>query len=82
MQVAHFSHVWNKPGMTPAERSGPLQLLPEMATLTCGTLPFADDVFEHSFPIMPGIVAATNKYGVRPAIAIFVTGNLRTSRWL
>ena len=41
-----------------------LQLRPEMATLTCGTVNFGDDVFENSFPIMRGILgedAATRR---------------------
>ena len=32
--------------MGPDERAGVLQLQPEMATLTCGTVNFGDDVFE------------------------------------
>ena len=32
-------------GTTAADRAAPLQLWPEMATLTCGTVNFGDDVF-------------------------------------
>ncbi len=42
-------------GMTPQERSSVLELRPEMATLTCGSVNFGDDIFENSFPIMRGI---------------------------
>ena len=43
-------------GMTPEERAGVLDLLPEMATLTCGSVNFGDDIFENSFPIMRTIL--------------------------
>ena len=43
-------------GMTPEERANVLQLRPEMATLTCGSVNFGDDIFENSFPIMRGIL--------------------------
>lgn len=69
-------------GMTPQERTGPLQLRPEMATLTCGTVNFGDDVFENSFPIMRGILAEINKYGIRPELEIFDKGHLSNARRL
>ena len=43
-------------GMTPEERASVLELRPEMATLTCGSVNFGDDIFENSFPIMRGIL--------------------------
>lgn len=63
-------------GMTPAERAAPLVLRPEMATLTCGTVNFGDDVFENSFPIMRGIAAELTRYGVAPELEIFDRGHL------
>ncbi|MDQ6929789.1 MAG: 3-keto-5-aminohexanoate cleavage protein [Candidatus Eremiobacteraeota bacterium] len=69
-------------GMTPEERSQPLQLRPEMATLTCGTVNFGDDIFENSFPIMRGILAAMNRYGVKPELEIFDKGHLSNARRL
>ena len=63
-------------GMTPQERSVPLQLRPEMATLTCGTVNFGDDIFENSFPIMRGILGAMGRYGVKPELEIFDKGHI------
>jgi uncharacterized protein (DUF849 family) len=64
-------------GMTPEERASILQLRPEMATLTCGTVNFGDDVFENSFPIMRGILAKMQLHGVRPELEIFDKGHHR-----
>ena len=69
-------------GMTPAERAAPLVLRPEMATLTCGTVNFGDDVFENSFPIMRGILAAMNEQGVTPELEIFDLGHLANAKRL
>ncbi len=69
-------------GMTPEERAGVLELRPEMATLTCGTVNFGDDVFENSFPIMRGILKKMNEYGVRPELEIFDKGHLANARRL
>lgn len=69
-------------GMTPDERASVLQLRPEMATLTCGTVNFGDDVFENSFPIMRGIVQKMHEYGVRPELEIFDKGHLTNAKRL
>lgn len=69
-------------GMTPQERASVLELRPEMATLTCGTVNFGDDVFENSFPIMRGILTKMNEYGVRPELEIFDKGHLANARRL
>jgi 3-keto-5-aminohexanoate cleavage enzyme len=69
-------------GMTPEERASVLQLRPEMATLTCGTVNFGDDVFENSFPIMRGILQKMQEYGVRPELEIFDKGHLTNARRL
>jgi len=69
-------------GMTPQERAAPLQLRPEMATLTCGTVNFGEDIFENSFPIMRGILAEMSKYDVRPELEIFDKGHLSNARRL
>jgi len=63
-------------GMTPEERAAPLVLRPEMATLTCGTVNFGDEVFENSFPIMRGILREMKRYGVLPELEIFDKGHL------
>jgi len=69
-------------GMTPEERSLPLQLKPEMATLTCGSVNFGDDIFENSFPIMRGILSAINTYDIKPELEIFDKGHLSNARKL
>jgi 3-keto-5-aminohexanoate cleavage enzyme len=69
-------------GMTPQERASVLQLRPEMATLTCGTVNFGDDVFENSFPIMRRILQKMHEFGVRPELEIFDKGHLSNARRL
>jgi 3-keto-5-aminohexanoate cleavage enzyme len=69
-------------GMTPEERAAPLELRPEMATLTCGTVNFGDDVFENSFPVMRGILHAMRRYGVAPELEIFDLGHLSNAKRL
>jgi 3-keto-5-aminohexanoate cleavage enzyme len=67
-------------GMTPEERAGVLQLRPEMATLTCGSVNFGDDIFENSFPIMRALLKKMNEYGVRPELEIFDKGHIANAR--
>ena len=69
-------------GMTPQERGAPLQLRPEMASLTCGTVNFGEDIFENSFPIMRGLLAQMETYGVRPELEVFDKGHLNNARRL
>ncbi|MEO6991791.1 MAG: 3-keto-5-aminohexanoate cleavage protein [Candidatus Baltobacteraceae bacterium] len=69
-------------GMTPQERAAPLVLRPEMATLTCGTVNFGDDIFENSFPLIRGILAELDRYGVRPELEIFDWGHLANAKRL
>jgi 3-keto-5-aminohexanoate cleavage enzyme len=69
-------------GMTVAQRTGPLRLRPEMATLTCGTVNFGDEIFENSFPIMRGILAELDRYEVKPELEIFDAGHLANAKRL
>jgi 3-keto-5-aminohexanoate cleavage enzyme len=69
-------------GMTPEERASVLQLKPEMATLSCGSVNFGDDIFENSFPIMRGILAKMKEYGVKPELEIFDKGHIANARRL
>jgi 3-keto-5-aminohexanoate cleavage enzyme len=69
-------------GMTPQERAGPLRLRPEMATLTCGSVNFGDEIFENSFPIMREILAAMRRYDVVPELEIFDAGHIANARRL
>jgi 3-keto-5-aminohexanoate cleavage enzyme len=69
-------------GMSASERAAPLALGPEMATLTCGTVNFGDDVFENSFPLMRGILGEMQRYGVRPELEIFDAGHISNAKRL
>ncbi|MGB8625950.1 MAG: 3-keto-5-aminohexanoate cleavage protein, partial [Candidatus Cybelea sp.] len=69
-------------GMTPQERGSVLELRPEMATLTCGSVNFGDDIFENSFPIMRQLLKKMNEFGVRPELEIFDKGHLSNARRL
>lgn len=69
-------------GMTAAQRAAPLAMRPEMATLTCGTVNFGDEIFENSFPIMRGILAEMARYDVRPELEIFDAGHLANAKRL
>jgi 3-keto-5-aminohexanoate cleavage enzyme len=69
-------------GMTPEQRASVLELRPEMATLTCGSVNFGDDIFENSFPIMRGILKKMHEFGVRPELEIFDKGHLANARRL
>ncbi|MBV8531288.1 MAG: 3-keto-5-aminohexanoate cleavage protein [Candidatus Eremiobacteraeota bacterium] len=69
-------------GMTPQERADVLQLRPEMATLTCGSVNFGDDIFENSFPIMRSILKKMHEYGVRPELEVFDKGHIANARRL
>jgi len=69
-------------GMTPEERAAPLVLRPEMATLTCGTVNFGDDVFENSFPLMRALALQMQRYGVTPELEIFDLGHIANAKRL
>jgi 3-keto-5-aminohexanoate cleavage enzyme len=69
-------------GMTVEQRTASLEVRPEMATLTCGTVNFGDDVFENSFPIMRGILAELVRYGVKPELEIFDAGHISNAKRL
>jgi 3-keto-5-aminohexanoate cleavage enzyme len=69
-------------GMTPEERAAPLELCPEMATLTCGTVNFGDEIFENGFPLMRGILRAMERYAVTPELEVFDLGHLANAKRL
>lgn len=69
-------------GMTPLERASVLELRPEMATLTCGSVNFGDEIFENSFPIMRGILQKMIEFDVKPELEIFDKGHLANARRL
>lgn len=63
-------------GTAPEERLLPLDLLPEMATLTCGTVNFGDDVFENPQPLIEKLAARMMELGVKPELEIFDLGHV------
>ncbi len=69
-------------GMSVEERMAPLCLRPEMATLTCGTVNFGDEVFENSMPVMRRILAEMTAHGVCPELEIFDAGHLAGAKRL
>jgi 3-keto-5-aminohexanoate cleavage enzyme len=70
-------------GMTPQERLAPVTLLPEMATLSMGTVNFGGDVFMNHPADMEVFAEAMRTHGVKPELEIFDSGMLTTaSRWL
>jgi 3-keto-5-aminohexanoate cleavage enzyme len=66
-------------GMTPAERLDSLRSAPEMATLTCGTVNFGDEVFENSWPMICRFAERMMAEGVRPEFEIFDAGHMATA---
>lgn len=70
IQVSTGGAVW----MTPEERLQPVTLQPEMATLTCGTVNFGDEVFFNSPNLLREFAQAMKTNGVRPEFEIFDVG--------
>jgi 3-keto-5-aminohexanoate cleavage enzyme len=70
VQVSTGGAVW----MTPEERLQPVELKPEMATLTCGTVNFGDDVFWNGPKELERFAEALKQHGVRPEFEIFEAG--------
>jgi 3-keto-5-aminohexanoate cleavage enzyme len=70
-------------GMTPQERLAPVTLVPEMATLSMGTVNFGGDVFMNHPADMELFAKALQQHGVKPELEIFDSGMLTTAnRWL
>jgi len=63
-------------GMTADERLQPLELSPEMASLTTGTANFGDDVFFNDSALMSEFYRRMQKKGVRPEFEIFEAGQI------
>ncbi len=70
VQFSTGGAVW----MDVEERIEGLDLLPDMATLTTGTVNFGDDVFMNSWPMIKTIAERLQKHGIRPEVEIFDTG--------
>lgn len=61
-------------GMTAEERLQPLDLQPEMASLTTGTVNFGEEVFYNDMPMVRTFAKAMQTRGIRPEIEVFDSG--------
>jgi 3-keto-5-aminohexanoate cleavage enzyme len=66
-------------GMTPEERLQPVSLKPEMATLSCGTVNFGDDVFMNSPLDIEAFARKMKEEGVKPEIEVFDVGMINNA---
>jgi 3-keto-5-aminohexanoate cleavage enzyme len=65
--------------MTAQERISPLELRPEMATLTTGTVNFGNEIFANPMPVVEKFAQAMLTYGVKPEIEVFDVGMIRNA---
>ncbi len=59
---------------TPEERLQPVELMPEMATLSCGTCNFGPEVFMNTQEYMEKFATRMKELGVKPEIEVFERG--------
>ena len=64
---------------TEEERIAPLELKPEMASLTTGTVNFGDDVFMNPYPLIARFYQRMRELGVMPEFEIFEAGMVATA---
>lgn len=69
-------------GMTLAERMGPLQIRPEMATLTTGTVNFGSEVFYNPPQYMVELALKMKELNIKPELEIFEAGMIRNALYL
>ena len=69
-------------GMTVEQRMAPLALNPEMASLDCGTVNFADEYFVNTLPMMRQFAAEMKDRGVRPTLECFDLSHVDASKIL
>lgn len=67
--------VWH----SPEERLQPVELKPEMATLSCGTCNFGSDVFMNSEEYMEKFAKRMKELGVKPEIEVFEKGMINNA---
>ncbi|GAB6107606.1 3-keto-5-aminohexanoate cleavage enzyme [Fusibacter bizertensis] len=70
--------VWH----TPEQRLQPVDLAPEMATLSCGTCNFGADVFMNSEEYMEKFAKKMLEVGVKPEIEVFERGMIENAKML
>lgn len=78
IQVSTGGAVW----MTADERARPLELNPQMASLTVGTCNFGDEVFSNPFPLIRRLAQIMKERDIVPEIEIFDVGFLDNVRLL
>lgn len=66
-------------GMSVDERCGSLECGPDMATCSCGTVNFGDDVFMNSWPMIKDIAKRITDRGIVPELEVFDAGHLDTA---
>jgi 3-keto-5-aminohexanoate cleavage enzyme len=66
-------------GMTEDERAQPLELKPEMATLTTGTVNFGREVFENPLPLVERLFLRMRDLGIQPEFEVFDTGMVESA---
>ncbi|MDK2919780.1 MAG: 3-keto-5-aminohexanoate cleavage enzyme [Candidatus Petromonas sp.] len=64
---------------TPEERLQPVELGPEMATLSCGTCNFGPDVFMNSEEYIEKFAEKMKEKGVKPEIEVFERGMINNA---
>lgn len=73
-------------GMTGQERCQPLSLTgkraPEMATLSCGSVNFGEEIFENPRPLLRDIATRIRAAGIKPELEIFDAGMIDEARYL
>jgi len=70
--------VWH----TPEQRMQPLSLNPEMATLSCGTCNFGEDVFMNSMPFMVTLAEEMLTRQIKPELEVFERGMIENAKAL
>jgi len=66
-------------GMTFEERGEPLALMPEMATLDCGTVNFGNEIFVNDLPMMRKFAKKMQENGVLPELEVFDVGHIHNA---
>ena len=69
-------------GMCLKERMAPLELMPEMASLDCGTINFGDDYLLNTIPMIKDALSAFKENSVRPTFECFDLSHIDTTKIL
>jgi len=69
-------------GMSVDERIEGLDLRPDMATLTTGSVNFGEEVFMNDLPTVRRIASRLQELGIKPEVEVFEAGMLETAKRL